>query len=103
MAGKYISNLQSRVQVPEQVRMDYERIAGQAWPYSGKGILLVHDDGRVIVLRGGKDVQTAEIKLSLRRKAGSGAASSRSSNIPAGSMWSCRIRQKRYWQDTKRA
>ncbi|PAF29319.1 hypothetical protein [Paenibacillus sp. 7516] len=62
--GKYISNLQSRVQVPEQVRMDYERIAGQDWPYSGKGILLVHDDGRVIVLRGGTDVQTAEIKLS---------------------------------------
>ncbi|GAB1158692.1 hypothetical protein YWY31_47170 [Paenibacillus illinoisensis] len=66
--GKYISNLQSRVQVPEQVRMDYERIAGQAWPYSGKGILLVHDDGRVIVLRGGKDVQTAEIKLSFTEK-----------------------------------
>ncbi|MGG4482753.1 hypothetical protein [Paenibacillus illinoisensis] len=66
--GKYISNLQSRVQVPEQVRMDYERIAGEAWPYSGKGILLVHDDGRVIVLRGGKDVQTAEIKLSFTEK-----------------------------------
>ncbi|MFK0525482.1 hypothetical protein ACINKY_25030 [Paenibacillus illinoisensis] len=66
--GKYISNLQSRVQVSEQVRMDYERIAGQAWPYSGKGILLVHEDGRVIVLRGGKDVQTAEIKLSFTEK-----------------------------------
>ncbi|MGG4131802.1 hypothetical protein ABEW19_26425 [Paenibacillus illinoisensis] len=66
--GKYISNLQSRVQVPEQVRMDYERIAGQAWPYSGKGILLVHEDGRVIVLRGGKDVQAAEIKLSFTEK-----------------------------------
>lgn len=66
--GKYISNLQSRVQVSEQVRMDYERIAGQAWPYSGKGILLVHEDGGVIVLRGGKDVQTAEIKLSFTEK-----------------------------------
>ncbi|WP_336783751.1 hypothetical protein [Paenibacillus illinoisensis] len=66
--GKYISNLQSRVQVPEQVRMDYERIAGQAWPYSGKGILLVHEDGRVIVLRGGKDVGAAEIKLSFTEK-----------------------------------
>ncbi|WP_127539173.1 hypothetical protein [Paenibacillus illinoisensis] len=66
--GKYISNLQSRIQVPEQVRMDYERIAGQAWPYSGKGILLVHEDGRVIVLRGGKDVGAAEIKLSFTEK-----------------------------------
>ncbi|NUU76065.1 hypothetical protein [Paenibacillus xylanilyticus] len=62
--GKYVSSLQSRIEVPEQVRIDYEHIAGQEWPYYGQGILLVHEDGRVIVLRGGKDVRAGELRLS---------------------------------------
>ncbi|WP_408893756.1 hypothetical protein [Paenibacillus taichungensis] len=66
--GRSVSDLQSLDEVPQKVRMNYELREKRDWPYHGAGILLVHEDGRVIVLKKGRDVKTGDLKLSFTQE-----------------------------------
>jgi hypothetical protein len=66
--GKSVLDLQSADEVPQNVRMNYELREKKDWSFQGAGIVLVHEDGRVIVLKQGQDVKTGNIKLAFTQE-----------------------------------
>ncbi|MDN4602655.1 hypothetical protein P5G61_15570 [Paenibacillus sp. F6_3S_P_1C] len=66
--GKSVLDLQSADEVPRKVRMNYELREKKNWLFQGAGIVLIHEDGRVIVLKQGRDVKTGNIKLAFTQE-----------------------------------
>lgn len=66
--AKSVSKLQSADEVPPWVRMSYEAKENRNWAFRGAGIVLVHEDGRVLVLVKGQDVETGDIQLTFTQK-----------------------------------
>lgn len=66
--GKYISHLQSSDEVPEQVMKRYEAETRAKWPYSGSGLLLMHEDGSIVVLCHGTDMRTEDSGLAFTQE-----------------------------------
>lgn len=66
--GKSVLDLQSADEVPRKVRINYELREKKNWLFQGAGIVLIHEDGRVIVLKQGRDVKTGNIKLAFTQE-----------------------------------
>ncbi|QOS76597.1 hypothetical protein JNUCC31_17225 [Paenibacillus sp. JNUCC31] len=66
--GRSVSDLQNTDEVPQRVRMNYERSEKKNWSFHGAGIVLAHEDGQVLVLQKGRDVKTEDIQVSFTKE-----------------------------------
>lgn len=56
--GRRFDDLTPGVEVPVWAVSDYARQYGQPWPFAGPGFLFVHESGRLVVLREGRETET---------------------------------------------
>jgi hypothetical protein len=61
--GRYFADLESRDEVPQWLRRDYEAEWGQPWDFRGPGWVLVQDDAHVEVLRVGEEARGSALVL----------------------------------------
>lgn len=57
--GRFFQQLENPEEVPAWARENYKRQYGKAWSFSGKGWVVVHEDGRIGVLSASDTVKNA--------------------------------------------
>jgi len=62
-SGRYFKDLTKDVEIPAWAVQDYEKASGEAWNFSGEGIILVADDSRIVVLEKGRELGNQTIYL----------------------------------------
>lgn len=63
--GRYIADMSDLTDVPSWAQNLYESQYGTKWNYTGAGILLVSDDGQLVVLEQGKDFNQSMLTISI--------------------------------------
>lgn len=63
-AGKFFSDLSSKEDIPEWIRIIYEKQYGKQWDMTGAGIVIAGNN-RIIILKRGKDFKGNSINLSM--------------------------------------
>ncbi len=57
--GRFFQQLENPEEVPVWARENYQRQYGKAWVFSGKGWVVVHEDGRIGVLEASTELDAA--------------------------------------------
>jgi cellulose synthase/poly-beta-1,6-N-acetylglucosamine synthase-like glycosyltransferase len=61
--GRYLAELSNTKEVAEWVRQAWMRRSGRVWDLSGPAVLLIHEDGRVVILRVGHEIGPDPVQL----------------------------------------
>ncbi|MGV3522887.1 MAG: hypothetical protein ACO1RX_01610 [Candidatus Sericytochromatia bacterium] len=63
--GRFFNALENTGEIPAWARRNWKQQTGSDWAFTGPGWLLVHDDGRIVVLRQDEDIAASGLHLHL--------------------------------------
>ncbi len=66
-AGRFFEDLDNEDEVPEWARRNYKKHYGREWDFTGRGILMAHEDTRIFVLEEEKDIESRGLRISVVR------------------------------------
>lgn len=64
--GRFFDALENTGEIPAWARRNWKQQTGTEWSFEGPGWLLVHDDGRIVVLRQDEEIAASGLHLELK-------------------------------------